>query len=462
MRNLPTKAEPMSPHKADSPLVSVVIPTYNRADWLCEAVESVLAQTYAPIEIIVVDDGSTDGTPDMLAARFPAVRCIVQPNAGVSAARNRGLAAAAGQYINFLDDDDLFMPDKIARQVARLEADPELFLVHCRYHDVDAAGHKLGRVGVLPEGEALPDLLRGNFIWMSAPLIRREAVERVGGFDETLSTCADYDLWLRLAADGARFGCVQEPLGCYRLHGASMVTDAARVEREVFRAIDRATEPGPARAESYAGWYLWLGGQYAVAGRPEDARRCLLAAGDGTPPPSETIARILLQALSSHRVPDPAGRTREAAAALADLLGPVQVTRLMGLIDTTLAWRAYFTDAEAGRARLSTALAQHPYLSACDMMEQMVRTVIAQLDDPAAEAARIYDRLPTGADALRRLRRPTLGAVWVAAAFESYHNARHRDAVGQFINALAYDLGWARNRGVVAALARSLPRLIGR
>ena len=127
--------------------VSVVIPTHNHAGYIRQAIDSALAQTSAPLEVIVVDDGSTDETPRILADYGGRIRAIRQSNAGVSVARNTGIAAAAGDLIALLDSDDSWAPTKLERQIARLSADPGVGLVHCGSERVDEAGRRLSAGG---------------------------------------------------------------------------------------------------------------------------------------------------------------------------------------------------------------------------------------------------------------------------------------------------------------------------
>lgn len=182
-----------------TPLVSVIIPTFNRAPWLKEAVASVQAQTYPGIELIVVDDGSTDNTGAMLQELAPAIRVLRQEHAGVSVARNRGVKASQGELVAFLDSDDLWLPQKIATQVALFRHEPQTQACY-----TDEIWIRYG-VRVNPKHlhrkhdgwMFLPSLLR-CLISPSSIMLRRSLWEHLGGFDESLPACEDYDLWLRL------------------------------------------------------------------------------------------------------------------------------------------------------------------------------------------------------------------------------------------------------------------------
>ena len=180
--------------------VSVVVPTYNRADLVCRALASVEAQTVPAAQIVVVDDGSTDGTGERLARQFPRVEVVRQPNRGVSAARNAGIAAARQRWIAFLDSDDEWLPEKLERQLRALAASG-LRVCHC-----DEIWLRAGR-RVNPRrrhakrgGRIYVDCLPLCAISPSAVLVERDVLARVGPFDERLPVCEDYDMWLRVTA----------------------------------------------------------------------------------------------------------------------------------------------------------------------------------------------------------------------------------------------------------------------
>ena len=181
--------------------VSVVIPTCNRADFVREAIASVLRQDYPDVEIIVVDDGSDDGTAAVVSGFGPAVQYLWQENRGVSAARNRGVAASTGELIAFLDSDDLWLPRKVSVQVAHFAAHPEAQACHA-----DEVWMRRGvrvnerRIHRKQGGWQFLAALQRCLISPSAILMRRSLWDRLGGFDESLPACEDYDLWLRLTA----------------------------------------------------------------------------------------------------------------------------------------------------------------------------------------------------------------------------------------------------------------------
>jgi glycosyltransferase involved in cell wall biosynthesis len=213
-------------------LVSVVIPAYNAAATLPDTLASVLAQTYRWIEVVVVDDGSVDATSAIVvatAARDARVRLVRQANTGVAAARNRGIAATGGRLIAFVDADDIWVREKIAKQVAALEAAGETAgLCYTWFDTIDANGMILQPVGRSQhQGAVLAALCENNFVGNgSSLLVRRTALERVSGFDASLHTsgaqgCEDYDLLLRVA-EHYDFVLIQEALVGYRVVAGSM------------------------------------------------------------------------------------------------------------------------------------------------------------------------------------------------------------------------------------------------
>jgi glycosyltransferase involved in cell wall biosynthesis len=207
-----------------SPLVSTVIPTFDRRYDVVIAVGTALAQTYGAQEIIVVDDGSTDGTAERLREAYgDAVTILHTGHLGVSAARNHGIAAAAGQYIALLDSDDVWAPEKLARQVSYLEARPTFGMVVTDVVQMDSGRNAydvLRRRDAIPEdGEVFRNVLRQPALAPSSAMFRRRVVEEVGAFDTTLPTAEDIDFHLRVAQ---RFpiGVIAEPLtSCMRGNG---------------------------------------------------------------------------------------------------------------------------------------------------------------------------------------------------------------------------------------------------
>jgi GT2 family glycosyltransferase len=232
--------------------VAVVIPAYNLARYLGEAIESVLAQSLPPdlIEICVVDDGSTDDTPAIAQRYGPRVRYLRQTNRGLPATRNAGIRATRAPYLAFLDADDRLLPEKFAFEVPVLEADASIDIVYAGVRYIDAAGRALPQRGwSRASGDVLPELVLGNLIHPHAALVRRWRVEQVGGFDETLTSVEDWDLWLRMTIAGARWHCVDRPLLEYRVRDDGMHANAERMLRNRLRVLDKAFAATAGRAD---------------------------------------------------------------------------------------------------------------------------------------------------------------------------------------------------------------------
>jgi glycosyltransferase involved in cell wall biosynthesis len=222
-------------------LVSVIIPCYNQAKFLREAIESVLYQEHPRFELIVVDDGSIDETSDV-AASYDRVRLIRQSNRGLAGARNRGLAASCGEYVTFLDSDDRLLPGALEVGSRQLDLNQEWAFVYGRYRYIDVNGAPLpqgqqGSVSVEDCGDSYEEMLVRNFIGMHGTVMyRREVLERLCGFDETFMICEDYELYLRI--------CRQFPIGKhdnlvaeYRLHAESLSRDSSLMLKSAIRAL---------------------------------------------------------------------------------------------------------------------------------------------------------------------------------------------------------------------------------
>jgi glycosyltransferase involved in cell wall biosynthesis len=267
------------------PTVSVIIPTYNHAPFLPEALESVFAQTCSPLEAIVVDDGSTDKTAEVLRMYEGRVRVLRQPNRGVAAARNAGAAAASGELLAFLDADDTWLPAKLERQVARFDGEPEIGLLHCGVAEVDGGGRQLRVRLDGMEGWVSSEMLlfrRGVILGGgSAAVIRRAIFLRVGGFDEVLSTSADWDLYYRVAR---RYpvGFLPEVLVRYRVHSGNMHGNIHAMARDMQIAYAKVfSEQDPdlqgLRRLAYGRLHSMLAGSFFHAGHYRQFARHALA-----------------------------------------------------------------------------------------------------------------------------------------------------------------------------------------
>lgn len=229
-----------------APRVSVVMPAYNCAATVREAVDSVLAQDGVDMELIVVDDGSTDGTRDVLAGYGKRLRLLRQANGGPAAARNRALAIARSEYIAFLDADDVWLPGKLRTQLDYFAAHSDIDVVYgnwLRWHASEP------RPAAPPEDEGIDEdasgwiytgMLLDSMIHSITALVRRNVIDAVGGFDESLRTGEDYDFWLRVTRRH-RVVKLKRALALYRIHPAS-TTATERRENNEYRVLVRALQ----------------------------------------------------------------------------------------------------------------------------------------------------------------------------------------------------------------------------
>ncbi len=227
----------------NAPLVSVVVPTYNYGRYIRETIDSALAQTYSPLEIIVVDDGSTDDTRQRLSCYNNRVRYIHQENRGLSAARNTGIRAAQGDFVALLDSDDLWLPEKIERQVALTVQQPDTGLIATERFAIDETGRRLDYVAEYCSRNdhcelTVRDLLEFPAFSPSSVLARKDCLLAVGGFNESLAAVEDMDTWVRIAA---RFRVVRlnATLTAQRFHSKSMSHQADSMLRNHQSAIDQ-------------------------------------------------------------------------------------------------------------------------------------------------------------------------------------------------------------------------------
>jgi glycosyltransferase involved in cell wall biosynthesis/SAM-dependent methyltransferase len=280
------------------PLVSVVITNYNYGRYLPQAIDSVLSQSYPEVELVVVDDGSTDESGDVLARYRGRLRVIRQENRGVSAARNRGVSETRGELVAFLDADDVWLPEKLLRQVEAFR-NRLVGMVCCEMRYLDAAGARTGSTSsdLGPDPLRRLALLRGPGVpgAGSTAVVRRSLFERVGLFDERLSTSADWDFCRRVTCR-SEIAILPEPLVLYRQHSAAMHRNVAVLERDMLRAFQSMFDDPAAKAihplkqRCYGNLYLTLAGSYFHAGDRKRGSTYLLRSIVVWPP---SIGRIL-------------------------------------------------------------------------------------------------------------------------------------------------------------------------
>lgn len=211
-----------------NPKVSIVIPVYNMASYVGEAISSALDQSFNDLEVIVVDDGSTDETPDIARSFDDRVRYLRLEHSGVANAMNAGIAASHGEYVNVLDADDTLCPDATRTEAQLLDANPNVGFVYGRTQEVDADGRPLRirnypktACGLQHSRQAIKRLLRGNVIVSSTVMFRRSCFEESGGFRQQCVPGEDWGLWLRMLAHHDII-CSRRPIARYRIHGESL------------------------------------------------------------------------------------------------------------------------------------------------------------------------------------------------------------------------------------------------
>ncbi len=283
--------------------VAVIIPTLNAERFIGETLRSAAVQEAVSVEAMLVEGGSTDGTVARARAAFPGLTVLDRPNRGPGEARNLGVAATDAPWIAFLDADDLWEPDKLRAQLELARLRPETGLIFCDVRQFRGSQTVLpsflatresyrqaGKEAVGPNQVLLPApagallLQENSILTTSSVLVRREALEEVGGFDPTLRVCEDYDLWLRLLRD-APAGVEERPLVHYRLHGESLSDDQGGMLLGSIAVAERARkrpERYPAGAESAlraraARRHCQLGRQALEIDRAEEARRAFAA-----------------------------------------------------------------------------------------------------------------------------------------------------------------------------------------
>jgi glycosyltransferase involved in cell wall biosynthesis len=260
------------------PNVTVVIPAYNHADYLREAIDSVLAQTYRDFEILVVDDGSTDHTPDVVPQNHLHIRYLRQENRGLSAARNSGIAAAKGRIISILDADDRFEPAFLETLVRFLEETPGADAVYCGYRYVDQENSELpySSARTVPPSRLFQTLIYGNFMVPACMVAYKTCYDKAGPFDASLTASEDWDMWLRFAKLFTVYG-IPEKLVRYRIVTGSMSSDPERMlrNRHVVLAKHLATAVSVNRDRAYGETYLRATVEYLQRSDQDNALRRL-------------------------------------------------------------------------------------------------------------------------------------------------------------------------------------------
>ena len=230
-----------------SPLVSVIIPAYDVAEFIGEALDSVLAQSFTDYEIIVVNDGSpdTEGLERALAPYMSRIVYLKQDNRGVSAARNTGIKAARGTFIAFLDADDSWLPNYLDVQVARIQADPTIDVLYpnvMMFGGTSEAGEEFMTICPSSGDVTFERLISQECNVSNCSIARRETIVRAGLFDESLRSVEDFDLWLRVIKSGGRISYHRDVLARYRRRSGSLTADPIWLSQNVIRVLDKVKQ----------------------------------------------------------------------------------------------------------------------------------------------------------------------------------------------------------------------------
>ncbi len=221
-------------------MVSVIIPTYNSARYLCEALDSVLCQRYPDYEIIVVDDGSTDDTERMIADRYPMVRYHFIENRGAAAARNFGISKAEGEFIAFLDADDRWLPEKLEKQVRLLECDQRLGMVFTEngfFNESGIVQERVNKRGRLMDGDIVRNIFLNSYVATPTVMVRKRVLDDVGLFEEGLVVAEDDNMWMRI---GMKYGIelIDDPLVQCRITDGSLSRKSHNISWGVRKHIE--------------------------------------------------------------------------------------------------------------------------------------------------------------------------------------------------------------------------------
>jgi glycosyltransferase involved in cell wall biosynthesis len=448
-------------------LVSIIIPTYNRAEMLRQTLDSVLAQTHRALEVIVVDNASTDHTPAVMAgyeARDARIRYVRKPvNTGLTHSYNLGRQVSTAEYIHFLDSDDTIDPRKTEWQLAEFVRDPAVDVVFSRCIHTDGDLRPFRRGPVLPSTDFLRVALYWTYVWFGASMFRRSALDRAGLMDESLKQSGDYDLLIRLLLSGATLRYLPRAVTHYRLHTNNQTAFTTELEPDVRALLDRTFAdrrlPPALQSEkpaALASACFWFAQGYYKSGRIDDGRRALAEAAALTVDNTRTL-NALREMPGSAWVGDPVGLVETVLAHLPDSLRWVDSYR------PELLWRAHAArgcralalgDPACFAAALRSALRADPEADVTRW-----RTLLTDearmhptLSAPRAIEA-MLDALPDALGWLRQSRRAMLAQAEIESAFTDH--ALHAPGVpSQTLRAIRHNPRLALNRGVLKLLLR--------
>lgn len=458
------------------PKLSVLIPTYNRAHFLPEAVDSVLGQTFGDLELIVVDNASSDNTPEIMelyVSRDPRVKYIRKSvNKGVLDSFRLGLQHSSGEYQAFLDSDDTMLPTRIEKQMKILDQRSDISMVFTGYYFIDVNGRRLRKSPAYQDGNYLKQLLFSCFIQWNTIVVRRSVLDTVGPFDESLSHSWDWDWLLRMLISGYQCAGIPEPLNTYRMHPGNLTRNTAS-EELALNAIIRKTFADPRLPESLralqnraiAATSLWLASGYYRSGQWDDARRNLAMAWRLTPEWHDN-RKLCVNALQGNALNPWVFDPVEFMQNVLDHL-PQEMLWLEGQRKSLLAAAhigAAFRHLNLGESdqfqqHMLDALEQYPDLLAYpETFIEYLLDEAAHTPMPSAElfVNSVLNHLPPQLNALRSLRGRALGAMNIVYAFKECMASKHSQVPRHVLAAARYRPSLLANRGVMSILVRSL------
>ena len=304
-----------------SPAISVIMSAYNAAQYVRQAVESILSQTFGDFEFIVVDDGSTDSTREILSTyRDERIRVLTQASQGPGAARNRALQEARAEFVAIMDADDISMPDRFEREMAVFRTAPDVHLVTCRTALIDGSGRPTGerypwkfpralRFRPIPgitrayrvEGSLVEGILETNFVAHPSVMYRRNVVASLGGYDPRLRRGQDFDLWFRMARAGCQFAYIDDDLVLYRRHPENTSVEMQILSaRSALQLYEKCLADGRNNARLRALVLRAMGRRQKdladllmSLGRRAEARRLYAQAAKNAPEAEQIVAHVL-------------------------------------------------------------------------------------------------------------------------------------------------------------------------
>jgi glycosyltransferase involved in cell wall biosynthesis len=451
--------------------VSVIIPTYNQAKYVGEAIQSVFDQSCQNWELIIVDDGSTDKTREIVESFSDSrIRYIYQANKGLPGARNTGIAKSIGRYLAFLDADDVYHPEKLCAQVAHLERNSEIGLSYSSRTDIDRQNNPL-TLRRAPEQVSLKELVLGYPFVINDILVRREWVKGIGGFDESfVLNSEDRDFYLRLALEGCRFGRVDRFLAYRRFHACRIFRDIPEKMATYFRAIETAfSDPRCPREVLvlrdliYAEHYLTWGYQAAAQQEIELAHQYLRETIRLNPKLLDNEAWAILRFFTYASTRD--GGDHEAQLKEAFYCLPPELAGLSKKLEWAIA-RGYLARGandlmwgrlERGDCHLTRAIELGAQLDGSYLSTLLDQLFNYELGFGANSASTALQNLIPYLKEVgtRREVRWLRGRFFTNRAFREYHLGKYREMRAYILKAISADLANLTNRGVLAIMVRA-------